>query len=75
MHYRVEEHDLYPRDEANTFEVPDDATILTAEWRGANRLVVAVAIPVTRCIAETADGVRCRNDAVDGEPVCGVHKD
>lgn len=75
MHYRVTEYEVSPRSETDVVELPDGADIVASEYRNPNRLVLAVAIPVEQCIAETASGDRCQNDAVNGAPVCGIHMD
>jgi hypothetical protein len=77
MQYRVHEWDIYPDGDWNKFRVPEDGFVIGSEFRGGNRIVVAVAIPteMKQCIAETQSGEQCQNDALDNHAVCGTHKD
>jgi hypothetical protein len=78
MEYVVHEWDIYPNGDWDTFRLPDGGEILASEWRGANRLQIAIAVPTgesKQCIAETKDGEQCQNSAMDGKAVCGTHHD
>lgn len=74
MNYTVEVIDVYPSDES-TMEIPDDAEILAAEWRGPNRLAVAVATPV-EVSTEHGDEWACATcgDTFDTEHGLKIHR-
>lgn len=73
----IREVEVLPNaDDSNgRIELEDDEQILTAEWRGSHRLVLAVASPTTydRCVGLTADDLRCKRDATEDSNYCSLH--
>lgn len=79
MYYSIREEDVYIQADSSTeegrIEIGEDETILDSEYRGANRMVVAVASPITdsRCQWVTDAGTQCSRDTEDGDEYCWQH--
>lgn len=81
---RQEEAYIHADDERGQIKIRDDELLLDAEYRGANRIVVAVAVPVSagaeapsdgQCAYVKDDGERCQNAAQDDSAYCWQHED
>lgn len=76
--YEIREEDVYPKAtsaEPRAFDLGEDEFIVDSEYRGANRIVVAIASPVEveQCQWTLDSGEQCGRDATDGE-YCWQHE-
>lgn len=81
-HYTIRQEQAYVHAEPEEdperalIEVGENEFVLDSEYRGANRVVVAVATPVEvarRCQYVKDDGGQCSRDAEEGSDYCWQH--
>lgn len=74
--YKVREEHAYPKADSGNekFTIGEDEFIVDSEYRGANRLVIAIASPVYACGADTDDGT-CSREVDSADERCWQHED
>jgi hypothetical protein len=84
MQHDVVTRTVHPNDDGATMDVPQNATILSTDWRNPNRIEVALLVPSETSVRRS-EGVQSEKDvslsddtedAQDGNSaVCGYVKD